>query len=44
MNITIFPVNISPTSLQISLISYAANRFEEIDVRYMVYDSSLTEI
>ena len=44
MNLTLLPTNVSPTSLRISLVSYAANRFEKVKVRYMVYNSALTEI
>ena len=42
MNLTLVPINHSPTVLRIALVSYAANRFYKLSVRYLVLDDAVT--
>ena len=44
MNLTLNSQNISPTLLRINLVSWAANRFSGLKVRYLIYDAALTEM
>ena len=44
LNLTVIPINFSSTMLKLELHSLSAYQIDEAKLRYMVYDSALTEI